>query len=209
MVETQSLIPSFEAKELHSSDVIAGEVVGALSSEVKAFKYLANPETCEAKYLPYLAYAFKVDFWDETLREVDKRALIKQSLKLHQHKGTRWAILEVLKAVGLSSENYKAEIVEYKNRNDYTYSILRDGTKFYNEVVKHNHGEETYDFILKHWAEYAVIIKVPISETQLVKAKALIVKYAPVRCILKGFISTKKQRDGVIFYNSVFTHGLD
>jgi phage tail P2-like protein len=206
MVETQSLIPSFESYELHSSDVVAGEVVGALSSEVKAFKDLANPETCEAKYLPYLAYAFKVDFWDESLREVDKRALIKQSLKLHQHKGTRWAILEVLKAVGLSKENYEAIIVEYRDRNNYKYNIKRNGEYSYNSDVKHNDGSAIYDFNLKHWAEYGVIIKVPITQNQAEKAKVLIKKYAPVRCVLNGFVSETKQRDGAIFYNSSYTH---
>ena len=163
MVETQSLIPSFEAKELHSSDVVAGEVVGALSSEIKAFKDLANPETCEAKYLPFLAYAFKVDFWDESLREVDKRALIKQSLKLHQHKGTRWAILEVLKAVGFSIPNYEAVIVEYRDRENYKYDVKRDGSHSYDSAVKHNDGFYIYDFKLTNWAEYAVLIKVLLS----------------------------------------------
>lgn len=206
MVETQSLIPSFEAKELHSSDVVAGEVVGALSSEIKAFKDLANPETCEAKYLPYLAYAFKVDFWDESLREVDKRALIKQSLKLHQHKGTRWAILEVLKAVGFSIPNYEAVIVEYRDRENYKYDVKRDGSHSYDSASKHNDGFYIYDFDLTNWAEYAVLIKVPISQSQVTKAKELIKKYAPVRCVLKGFVSELKQRDGAIFYNSSYTH---
>lgn len=206
MVLTQSLIPSFEAKELHSSDVVAGEVVGALSSEIKAFKDLANPETCEAKYLPYLAYAFKVDFWDESLREVDKRALIKQSLKLHQHKGTRWAILEVLKAVGFSVPNYEAVIVEYRDRENYKYDVKRDGSHSYDGASKHNDGLYIYDFDLTNWAEYAVLIKVPISQSQVTKAKELIKKYAPVRCVLKGFVSELKQRDGAIFYNSSYSH---
>ena len=205
-METQSLIPLFEAKELHSADVVAAGVAGALSGEIKAFKDLANAGTCEAKYLPYLAYAFKVDFWDESLREVDKRALIKASLKLHQLKGTRWAILELLKAVGLSVPNYEAVIVEYKDRNDYKYDVQRDGTNSYDSSVKHNHGLFIYDFMLEHWAEFAVLIKVPISESQVIKAKALIKEYAPVRCVLNGFVSELKQRDGAIFYDSSYTH---
>ena len=208
MVQTQSLIPLFETKELHSTDVVAADVASAFSGEIKAFKDLANAGTCEAKYLPHLAYAFKVDFWDESLREADKRDLIKSSLKLHQLKGTRWAILEVLKAIGLSVENYVAEIVEYKDRNNYNYNVLRDGSNSYDGVVKHNHGLSMYDFVLEHWAEYAVIIKVPISESQVTKAKALIDVYAPVRCVLKGFASVRKQRDGAIFYDSAYTHGL-
>lgn len=208
MVQTQSLIPLFEAKELHSADDVASEVFDALSSEIKVFKDLANADTCEAKYLPYLAYAFKVDFWDESLREVDKRALIKQSLRLHQLKGTRWAILEVLKAVGLSVPDYEAEIVEYKDRNNYKYDVKRDGSYSYDSEVKHNDGLNIYDFVFTHWAEFAVIIKTSISQSQAIVAKKLIEVYKPVRCTLIGFVYERKQRNGAIFYNSNHTHGL-
>ncbi|WP_294962602.1 phage tail protein I [Sulfurimonas sp.] len=207
-MKTQSLIPLSESSKFHSVDNVVSKSIDGLSKSLQAIKTLFNPDTCEAKYLPYLAYAFKVDFWDESLREVDKRALIKASLKLHQLKGTRWAILEVLKAVGLSVPNYEAVIVEYKDRNNYKYNVLRDGTHSYDGAVKHNHGLSIYDFILDHWTQYAVIIKVPVSESQVTKAKALINKYAPVRCVLKGFVSIRKQRDGTIFYNSLHTHGL-
>lgn len=205
-MKKESLIPSFEDKELHSSDAVADKVIASLSSEIKAFKDLANPETCESKYLPYLAYSFKVDFWDESLREIDKRSLIKASRKLHRLKGTRWAILEVLKSVGFSIPNYEAVIVEFKDRESYKYNVLRDGTNSYSGMVKHNHGLAIYDLQLNHWAEYAVIIKVPISENQTIKAKTLIKEYAPKRSILKGFISELKQRDGAIFYNNSYTH---
>lgn len=107
-MQIQSLIPSFEAKELHSSDLVAGEVIGALSSEVKAFNTLANPLLCDEKYLPFLAYAFKVDFWDETLSITNKREVIQASLSLHQHKGTIWAIERVFEAL-----NMKATIKEW------------------------------------------------------------------------------------------------
>jgi phage tail P2-like protein len=207
-VPIQSLIPSSEASSFQSVDNVVSQRINKLSKGIQAIKALFNPDTCEAKYLPHLAYAFKVDFWDESIREVDKRHLIKSSLKLHQLKGTRWAILEVLKAVGLSVENNAAEIVEYKDRNNYNYNVLRDGSNSYDGIVKHNHGLSMYDFVLEHWAEYAVIIKVPISESQVLKAKALIDVYAPVRCVLKGLASVRKQRDGAIFYDSAYTHGL-
>jgi len=205
-VETQSLIPLFETKELHSSDIVAANVVDTLTSEIQTFKNLASADNCEAKYLSFLAYAFKVDFWDDQLSEVEKRALIKASLKLHQLKGTRWAIYEVLKSVGLSVPNYEAVIVEYKDRDDYKYDVQRDGTNSYDGSVKHNHGLFIYDFRLENWAEYAVLIKVPISESQVIKARELINKYAPVRCVLNGFVSELKQRDGAIVYDSSYTH---
>ena len=118
---TQSLIPSFEDIKLHSTDEVAGGVIEALSSEIKAFETLANPELCEEKYLPFLAYAFKVDFWDESLSVEDKRALIKQSLALHRYKGTTWAIERVFEAL-----NIKAVVKEWFNYGGEPYHFKID-----------------------------------------------------------------------------------
>lgn len=103
-METQSLIPSFEDKKLHSADKTAYKLFEQLSSEIKAVKNLANPDLCDAKYLPFLAYAFKVEFWDENLSEDKKRALIKKSLDLHRHKGTIWALEQVFEALKIEAE---------------------------------------------------------------------------------------------------------
>jgi len=107
-VAIQSLIPSFEDIKLHSADIVASDVLDTLQSEIKAFETLANPDICDEKYLPFLAYAFKVDFWDESLSVEDKRALIKQSLALHRYKGTTWAIERVFEAL-----NIKAVVKEW------------------------------------------------------------------------------------------------
>lgn len=118
---TQSLIPSFEDIKLHSSDEVAGGVVEALSNEIKVFETLANPDICEEKYLPFLAFAFKVDFWDESLSVEDKRALIKQSLALHRYKGTTWAIEKVFEAL-----NIKAVVKEWFNYSGEPYHFKID-----------------------------------------------------------------------------------
>jgi phage tail P2-like protein len=207
-VQTQSLIPSFEDTKLHSADSVAADVVAPLSSEIKAIEHLANPLLCDEKYLPYLAYAFKVDLWDGSLSTQNKRDLIVQSLELHRKKGTRWAILEVLKAVGLSVPNYEAVIVEYKDRDDYKFDVKRNGSYSYNSVAKHNDGLNIYDFVFTNWTDFAVIIKTSISESQAVLAKKLIEIYKPVRCTLIGFVFDRKQRNGVIFYDSLHTHGV-
>ena len=118
---TQSLIPSSERVELHSLDAVASETFEELSSELQAIKTLANPDTCEEKYLPFLAYVFKVDFWDESLSVADKRALIKQSLALHRYKGTVWAIEKVFEAL-----NMKAVVKEWFNYGGEPYHFKID-----------------------------------------------------------------------------------
>jgi phage tail P2-like protein len=207
-VQTQSLIPLFEDSKLHSSDLVAKEVFKNFAGEIQVVKDLANPDTCDVKYLPFLAWAFKVDFWDESLSENDKRELIKASITLHQKKGTQYSIMEVLKATGLSKVGYEAEIVEYKDRNNYNYVVPRDGTYKFDGYVRHNDSLPMYEFVINYWYEFAVILRVSVDLLQIEKARKLIEIYKPVRSILVGFAYATIRRDGSIFYDSKNTHGL-
>lgn len=63
---------------------------------------LWNPWKCPAKFLPYLAWAFSVDNWDESWSELEKRTVISESFRLHQRKGTIAAIRQVVEKMGYS-----------------------------------------------------------------------------------------------------------
>lgn len=63
---------------------------------------LWNPWTCPAKFLPYLAWAFSVDRWDEDWTETQKRQVIIDSFWLHQRKGTIAAVRRVIEDMGFS-----------------------------------------------------------------------------------------------------------
>lgn len=103
-MRNQSLIPSFEEIQLHALDLSADEAINVLNKEIQSFRNLANPLVCDEKYLPFLAYAFKVDFWDERLEVSKKRSLIKESILLHQKKGTLWAVKRVLQILEVDAE---------------------------------------------------------------------------------------------------------
>lgn len=61
---------------------------------------LWNPWKCPAKFLPYLAWAFSVDRWDETWTETAKRQAISDAFWIHQRKGTVAAIRRVIEGMG-------------------------------------------------------------------------------------------------------------
>lgn len=61
---------------------------------------LWNPWKCPAKFLPYLAWAFSVDRWDEQWSEEEKRTAVSESFRLHQLKGTPAAIRHVTEKMG-------------------------------------------------------------------------------------------------------------
>ncbi|MCP6104370.1 phage tail protein I [Klebsiella pneumoniae] len=63
---------------------------------------LWNPWKCPVKFLPYLAWAFSVDSWDESWSEQEKRTVVSESFWLHQRKGTIAAIRYVVEKMGYS-----------------------------------------------------------------------------------------------------------
>ncbi|WP_455871629.1 phage tail protein I [Serratia proteamaculans] len=63
---------------------------------------LWNPEKCPVKFLPYLAWAFSVDRWDEDWPEAEKRKAVSDAFYIHRRKGTVAAIRRVIENMGYS-----------------------------------------------------------------------------------------------------------
>jgi len=61
---------------------------------------LWNPDTCPVKFLPYLAWAFSVDRWDEGWAEDVKRQVVRDAFFIHQHKGTISAVRRAVQPFG-------------------------------------------------------------------------------------------------------------
>ncbi|WP_233638547.1 phage tail protein I, partial [Citrobacter cronae] len=61
---------------------------------------LWNPATCPVRFLPYLAWAFSVDRWDESWTESVKRRVVQDAFYIHQHKGTTSAVRRVVEPFG-------------------------------------------------------------------------------------------------------------
>lgn len=63
---------------------------------------LWNPWKCPVKFLPYLAWAFSVDRWEETWSEKEKRQAVSDAFWIHQSKGTVAAVRRVIETLGYS-----------------------------------------------------------------------------------------------------------
>ncbi|WP_315708486.1 phage tail protein I [Brenneria uluponensis] len=74
---------------------------------------LWNPDTCPTSFLPYLAWAFSVDRWDEHWPESVKRQAIKNAFFIHKHKGTLGALRRVVEPFG-----YLIRITEWWQTGD-------------------------------------------------------------------------------------------
>lgn len=60
-----------------------------------------NPYTCPADILPWLAFAYAVDEWDNSWTVEVKREVIAQSLRIKRMKGTYGAVQRALAVLGL------------------------------------------------------------------------------------------------------------
>jgi len=69
---------------------------------------LYNPDTCPARLLYLLAWAWSVDRWDDRWSEAVKRSVIRSSFYVHAHKGTIGALRRVVEPFG-----YLIEVVEW------------------------------------------------------------------------------------------------
>lgn len=76
------------------------QVCSGISGLDVPLRDLWNPAACPASFLPYLAWAFSVDRWDESWSESLKRQVIQDAFYIHQHKGTISAIRRVVQPFG-------------------------------------------------------------------------------------------------------------
>ena len=74
---------------------------------------LMNPKNCPVNFLPYLAWAFSVDRWDESWAEDVKRQVINDAFYVHRRKGTTSAIRRVVEPFG-----FLIRIIEWWKTDD-------------------------------------------------------------------------------------------
>ena len=67
-------------------------------------RYITNPDLAPDNILPWLAWAVSVDDWSDNWPKVIKREMIKNSISLHQIKGTKRAIQKALEIIGVAGE---------------------------------------------------------------------------------------------------------
>jgi phage tail P2-like protein len=72
----------------------------ALAETPVPLRDLWSADRCPADLLPFLAWSFSVDRWDDNWSEAAKRKTIKAARYIHQHKGTIAAVRGVVESLG-------------------------------------------------------------------------------------------------------------
>ncbi len=82
-----------------------------------------NADTCPPSHLPWLAWAYSVDQWNDSWSPEQKRDVIKRSISVHRRKGTIGAVQDALRAIGIG-----IRVQEWFNQtpegDPYTYQLL-------------------------------------------------------------------------------------
>ncbi|MEH5745708.1 phage tail protein I [Atlantibacter hermannii] len=76
------------------------EACGDISTVPVPLRELWNPDTCPEHLLPWLAWSFSVDRWDEAWPETVKRQVVRDAYFIHRQKGTIAAVRRVVEPFG-------------------------------------------------------------------------------------------------------------
>lgn len=93
-----------------------------LGIDPEIIRGVADSARCPVNFLPWLAWAMSVEGWEAADTEEQQRALIRQSIPIHKHKGTVGAIRRVLKAVGVTA-TYK-EWTQIPGAVPYSFELI-------------------------------------------------------------------------------------
>lgn len=150
---------------------------------------------CPANILPWLAWERRVDGWEYAITEADQRALIRDSIELHRHKGTAWAVETALAKLGYPG----SETVEHGQ----TARAWADAGGELLDGVGNIDGTSTlaipdgyrYRFTTHHWAEYAIrinLVEGPWSRSRQREVMRVARAYAPMRSHLTALITAMR-----------------
>lgn len=150
-------------------------------------------DTVDPSALQHLADQFSMlkDGWSLAESDDARRALIQGAIELHRHKGTPWAIRDVIRRLGLG----EITLIERLAGQNHNGSITRNGLHF--------HGDP------KAWTQYRVILNKPITNDQAAQVRTLLEAYAPARCQLASleYQAVANRHNGAIHRNNQYNRG--
>ncbi len=147
---------------------------------------------CPEHLLPYLAWSLSVDDWDDNWSADSKRAVINESIFVHQQKGTLASIRRVMQAAGFGD----IDIIENQSLKTWNGELTFEGL-------------ETFDHEEMHWAEYKIRLKSPITRDEAERIRRILKNTAPARCHLVSFKFDEVafRWDGEITFDGNYTFG--
>ncbi|MCF6432665.1 phage tail protein I, partial [Leisingera sp. MMG026] len=133
MSDLPTLLPPNANSTAHILETVMAERVLGIQAPIHT---LWNADTCPAELLPWLAWAFSVEEWENWYSEAYKREIIRVSLEVHRLKGTRNSVEMALSALG-----FRIDLVEGWEEGGAGHTFRLDA--YGDEVVAAGHALNT------------------------------------------------------------------
>ncbi|OON39780.1 phage tail protein I [Izhakiella australiensis] len=119
-MKDRSLLPANRTPQERALERASNAPIVALDSEMVC--KVKDPRRCPQPLLPWLAWEYAVDYWDEAWSAEQKIQTIENAAYIHRHRGTAGAVRRSLAAVG-----YPTRVVEWWQdkplRQPYTFRV--------------------------------------------------------------------------------------
>jgi len=187
--DVASLLPSNASAAERATEQAAARL-GAVPLPLRE---VTDPDACPPALLPWLAWSWGIDEWDDGWSEDVKRGSVRNAYAIHAHKGSVQSIRAVLASAGYGD----AVIIEGLDAEFYNGAITYSGDMYYGQAST-------------HWAMYRIYLSRPITIAQAAQVRRLLAVTAPVRCRLEGLHYTEALNlyDNRIRYDGAYTHGV-
>ncbi len=130
-----------------------------------------DPDRIPAAFLPWLAWALSVDHWEPDWSEAKMREVVGTAVARHRIKGTRLSVEQALAEIGY------ADAIVIEDRDLPRYSAGPTGPWTYGKTWTYLSGPS--------WADYSVIVTVPITAIEAERIADRLWLTAPARCRLR------------------------
>lgn len=188
-----SLLPSNNSPLEHAIATLMDQLILGIDSAV--IDQARQPETCAAKFLPWLAWQRSIsddEGWSFAETEASKRKLIGDYVQKHQRKGTPSVIRQLFRDLALG----EVDIIENAANLKWNGTATFDG--------KYQFSGEEGD-----WAKYGIIVKRVVSNAQAQALTKILNAITPARCALLyiDFRSAELLWNGEISFDGSYNYG--
>lgn len=169
---------------------LAGIRKRALNTD--GLRHLWSALYCLEAALPWLSWTLSVEAWHEAKSDDARRALILNSIEIHRHKGTPWALRLLIRSLGFG----EVDILE------------RVGGRTHNGTIRRN-GIYPHAPLATTWATYMVSFQRPITNAQAERLRKLLPSVAPARCHLVAlrYAAVANSHNGATRRDGAYNHG--
>ena len=196
-----TLIPSALGAALQSVDLAVARRLAGI--DLTPIQSVADPMTCPRHLLPWLAWHYAVDTWDPSSPIDAQRAAIAASQRIHNSKGTRYAVQQALKAFGVGAVLFEAhQMTPPGAPNTFEVRVTMTNTDVSVATVLDRAISRT-----KRASSHLTQIKFQFqSSAEINKSSAIVIRRLIKITATGAVVDTSPKYDGTFYYDGSIEH---